>query len=120
MRNTKQKQIIRDVLGRAGRPLTTQEVLARGRKRLPALGIATVYREVGRLCTAGELKVVELPGDPPRYEIQGHHHHHFKCTECEKVFELEGCLKDVARLVPKGFRHESHDITIFGRCRSCS
>ncbi len=119
-RATRQKQVISEVLTTAECPLTVHEVLERGQKYLQTLGIATVYREINRLSAEKALRVVNIPGDPPRYEVAHHHHHHFKCTICGAVYELEGCLKEINRLVPKGFQHQHHDITIYGVCRDCS
>lgn len=118
-RNTKQKRIVAEVIEQAARPLTIPEVHALAQKKLPKLGIATVYREIARLSESGEIHSVAIPGDPLRYEKTAHHHHHFKCTGCNTVFELEGCLKNVTRLMPKGFTHQSHDITLYGLCRKC-
>jgi len=119
-RNTKQKQIVTLVIQEAERPLTVHEVLAAGQKILPALGLATVYREIGRLCEAGELQTVIIGSDLPRYEMRKHHHHHFKCTECEKVYELEGCSAELKKLVPKGFKPQTHDLTFYGLCKICA
>ncbi len=119
-RNTRQKQIVDKVMGKATRPLTVHEILAGGKKFLPSLGLATVYRELNRLVETGEIQTVTIPGDPPRYEIAKQHHHHFKCTKCDNVYELEGCLKEITKLVPKGFKAESHDITLYGLCRACA
>lgn len=118
-RNTRQKRIVAQVMQAAERPLTIPEVLERAQDALPRLGIATVYREIGRLYESGELHTVAIPGDPVRYEIARHHHHHFKCTGCNTVFELEGCLRNIGRLAPKGFQHLYHDITLYGLCREC-
>jgi len=120
IRSTKQKQIVTQILHEADCPLTAHEVLAAGQKHLPTLGLATVYREISRLSEAQELRSVSIPGDPPRYEMAKHHHHHFKCTGCDKVYELEGCLKELKQLVPKGFRAQNHDLTFYGLCRGCA
>ena len=120
IRNTKQKQIVTQVVQEAERPLTIHEVLAEGQKLLPSLGLATVYREINRLCETGELKTVVISSDPPRYEIAKHHHHHFKCTGCDKVYELEGCLKELKTLVPKGFKAQNHELTFYGLCKKCA
>jgi Fur family ferric uptake transcriptional regulator len=120
IRNTKQKQVVTQVIRSAECPLTVHEVLARGQKLLPSLSLATVYREINRLCAAHELQTVTIPGDPPRYEFDKHHHHHFKCTECDKVYELEGCLKELKSLVPAGFRPLAHDLTFYGLCKACN
>jgi Fur family ferric uptake transcriptional regulator len=119
-RNTKQKQVVAQVIEEADRPLTVHEVLAEGQKHLPSLGLATVYREIGRLSEAEAVRIVSIPGDPPRYERPTHHHHHFKCTECDKVYELEGCSNDIKNLVPKGFNAKTHDLTFYGLCKTCS
>jgi len=100
-RSTRQKEIINKVIEGAERPLTIQEVLAKGQKHFPGLSIATVYREINRLMETKEIHPVTIPGDPPRYERNKPHHHHFKCTECNKVYELEGCLKEINKLIPK-------------------
>lgn len=119
-RNTKQKQIVTRVIEEAQCPLTVHEVLAAGQKRLSSLGLATVYREIGRLLEAQELRTVSIPGDPLRYEKPQHHHHHFKCTDCNKVYELEGCSNALRKLVPKGFKPQTHDLTFYGLCRGCA
>lgn len=120
IRNTKQKQTVIKVIQDAHRPLTVQEVLAAGQKLLPNLGLATVYREINRLCEANELQIVAIAGDPPRYEVCKHHHHHFKCNGCDKVYELEGCSTELKKLVPKGFKAQTHDLTFYGVCRVCA
>lgn len=118
-RNTKQKQAVTQILQEAECPLTVHEVLSRGQKILPTLSLATVYREISRLCEAETLRTVSIPGDPPRYEVGKHHHHHFKCTGCDKVYELEGCPKELKSLVPEGFKSLTHDLTFYGLCRVC-
>jgi len=120
IRNTRQKQVIVKVINEAERPLTVHEVLAAGQKHLPTLGLATVYREIGRLSDAQELCTVSIPGDLPRYEVNKHHHHHFKCTDCDKVYEIEGCSSELKKLVPRGFKEKSHDLTFYGSCKICS
>lgn len=119
-RFTRQRQAIREVLDEQNRPLSPFEVLQAAQARVPRLGIATVYRTLKGLVEEGEAVAVELPGEPPRYEPAGkRHHHHFRCTACGKVFELEGCPGDMSYLAPKGFRTFSHEIVLYGRCADC-
>ena len=49
-----------------------------------------------------------------------HHHHHFKCEACNKVFDIETCGLPIEKLLPAGFTHQAHDITIFGTCKDCN
>jgi Fur family ferric uptake transcriptional regulator len=120
-RKTIQRQAIRDAIIEASRPLSPQEVLEAARPSAKKLGIATVYRTIKTLLAEGVVKAVDLPGEPPRYEPAGkHHHHHFRCRACNKVYEIEGCPKNLKRIAPRGFRVESHDLTLFGVCARCA
>jgi Fur family ferric uptake transcriptional regulator len=119
-RNTRQRTAIRDSLTRAGRPLLAQEVLEGAQADAPGVSIATVYRNLRSMVDEGELTLVVLPGENPRYELAGAgHHHHFQCLKCERVFEVEACPGDMASLAPAGFTVEDHDLTLYGRCREC-
>jgi Fur family transcriptional regulator, ferric uptake regulator len=119
-RHTTQRNAIRRAFEATGRPLGPKEVHGLARRRAPGLGVATVYRNIAALVEEGWLVPVALPGEPPRYEMAGkHHHHHFHCRRCGGVFEIEGCPGNLKSLVPRGFRLESHDILLGGLCRAC-
>ncbi len=120
-RNTRQRAIIREVLEAANRPLGAQEVLIEAQLRMEGLGIATVYRTIKGLIEEGWLVPVELPGEPPRYELAGKgHHHHFHCKDCGKMFELEGCVENLKNLIPKGFKITGHEVLLYGACSQCA
>jgi Fur family ferric uptake transcriptional regulator len=65
---------------------------------------------------------VELPGEPPRYELReaAEHHHHFRCRTCAAVFNLDGCVEGLKGMLPEGFRMTGHDIVIYGYCEACN
>ncbi len=121
-RGTRQRRAIQQVFEKAGRPLGNEEVLAAARRQVPQLGQATVYRALAALLREGQIVPVAIPGHPSRYERAGlKHHHHFACTGCGLVFELDGCAyagdKDVR--LPLGFRVEGHEIILYGHCADC-
>ncbi len=120
-RSTRQRQAIRQAIASAGRPLSTAEILAAAQREVPALGIATVYRTVKSLVEDHTLAEVVLPGENPRYELaELEHHHHFHCRACKRVYEVEGCSLDLKHITPRGFRTESHDLTLTGLCAGCA
>ncbi|MDX2118142.1 MAG: transcriptional repressor [Planctomycetota bacterium] len=120
-RNTKQRQAIADVLAAAAGPLSPREVLDRASKQITGLGMATVYRALAAMVEAGQVITVDVPGQPARYEPAGKgHHHHFHCTSCERLFEVEGCPGDLSSLAPPGFTVVGHDLTLIGVCKACS
>jgi Fur family transcriptional regulator, ferric uptake regulator len=119
-RNTRQRNEIRAVFERNDRPLPTDEVLRLAQKRMVGIGMATVYRTIKALTEQGWLIPVEVPGASPRYEVRGNaHHHHFHCLKCGKLFELEGCLKNLEKLIPSNFRVIDHVVLIHGFCETC-
>ena len=119
-RNTQQRREIRQVFERHDRPLAADEVLQLAQKNVSGLGIATVYRTIKGLTDEGWLIPVEIPSQPPRYELRGKaHHHHFHCLRCRRLFELEGCLERLGKLIPPSFRVVDHAVLIYGYCGAC-
>jgi Fur family transcriptional regulator, ferric uptake regulator len=122
VRSTRQRLAIRQSFRDADRPLSPVELQLIAGHKIRGLGIATVYRNIRNLLEEGWLIPVELPGEPPRYEIAGkHHHHHFRCNACGCVFELEGCASpQAASTVPPGFHVSGHSVVLYGVCRHCA
>lgn len=120
-RGTRQRAAIRHAIDAAKRPLLPQEILELAQHQVAELGIATVYRNIKLLQEAGEIHVVELPGETPRFESAHHgHHHHFQCRSCQRVFDVHGCHEDFARWAPAGFAVDAHELTLYGRCADCT
>ena len=119
-RATRQRDAIKSVIQAAKRPLSPAEVLEGARAGVPALGMATVYRNLKLLVADGIVQVITLPGESPRYEMrESAHHHHFQCTTCRRVYDVPGCPGNLRRLAPRGFRVDHHDVTLYGRCSDC-
>lgn len=122
-RRTKQQQAIERVVGASQRPLSPGEVLARARREIASLSLATVYRALRRLEDAGAIARVEIAGQPTRFEsarAASQHHHHFVCRGCDRVFDIPGCVRGVEAIAPAGFRVESHEIVLSGLCDKCA
>lgn len=92
---------------------------------LEGVGRATVYRAIEQLEELGLVRKVDLGQTAFGYEKvepSGHHHHHIVCDDCGKVepFEdeaLEEAIHDIHR---KGFKLETHEVTLRGHCSNCS
>ena len=119
-RLTRQRSALFAVIENAQRPLSPQEVLEAARHEVAGLGLATVYRNLKLLLEEGAIATVNLPGESARYEVAHHaHHHHFQCTECQRVFDVHQCPGDLARLAPAGFSVARHELTLYGQCADC-
>lgn len=119
-RKTRQRDAIRKVFIRSERPLAPLEVLSAAQSDVPGLGIATVYRALKDLVEEGEIKPIDVPGQPTCYEASDlEHHHHFHCNHCGKVFDVAGCLAGISSMCPSGFQVDRHEIFFYGRCPAC-
>lgn len=121
-RHTRQRDVIVAVIREATGPLTVNEILNRAQERVPGLGVATVYRTLKLLQEGGKITTVILPSGETRYESTGlGHHHHFHCRVCDEVYDLEDCPVQIpTRELSNGFQVESHELTLYGICSTCS
>lgn len=122
-RSTKQKRAIRGALDEARRPLSPGEVHAAVLRQISSISLATVYRIIRSLVEEGELVSVPLPGEPDRYETRvcaDHHHHHFHCDACQRVYDVPGCGLRVDTSLPVNFLMTRHEVVLYGLCASCS
>jgi Fur family ferric uptake transcriptional regulator len=120
-RQTRQREAIEAAFRQADRPLSPWECLTLAQRRVPRLGIATVYRNIRRLVDEGHLQVVSIPGASDRYEVEGKsHHHHFYCRSCDRLYEVDRCTGLLPATPPTGFHLERHDLILYGLCATCS
>jgi Fur family ferric uptake transcriptional regulator len=121
LRETGQRRAIRRVVEQANGPLSVQDVLDAAQAEVPGLGIATVYRNLKTMVEEGFLAPIEIPGEPARYEpADKHHHHHFRCRTCDRVFDISGCSSRIDAEVPRGFEVDEHVLVLYGRCPQCA
>ena len=117
---TNQQAAILSVLDDLGRPVTPKELLESAAIKSPGLGLATVYRALKKMVKSGEVRKVEVAGLPPHYERErDEHHHFFVCEDCNKMFDIDGCSGGLNKLLPQGFKMNSHEVIIYGSCRDC-
>ena len=121
-RATAQRDAIRSALRDAAGPLTAEEILEAARRLCPTVGQATVYRALRQFEERGEVHKVQIGDGRPRFESDRPHHHHFRCRECDRVFDIEGCVASPQLLgenLPNGFTLEGHELVLIGVCADC-
>ncbi|MEM9066318.1 MAG: transcriptional repressor [Planctomycetota bacterium] len=122
-RDTCQQRAIRNAIESEGRPLSVQEIRRIASAQVPTLGVRTVYRVVGRMLADGAIVPVVVHGQADRYEpaaVAATHHHHFRCEQCDRVFDVGACPSELSAMLPPGFELTGHEVLLWGRCVDCT
>jgi Fur family ferric uptake transcriptional regulator len=88
-------------------------------KNNESIGLATIYRVLTQLETAGLLQKNNFDDSTSTYEIKKQHHDHLICTECGKIIEfIDEDLEVMQEKISKkhNFKLTSHVMTLFGTC----
>ena len=120
-RKTRQRAAILETLGRQDEFRSAQQIHEQMRADGETVGLATVYRNLQSLSTAGRLDVLVSAEGESLYrqcEADGHHHH-LVCRQCGRTVEflapkLESAMTAIAG--EHGFTDLDHTLEVFGLC----
>lgn len=121
MRLTAQRRLILGVVRDTDAHPTAEWVHAAVRRRLPRVSLATVYRNLRLLARQGFLTEIQA-GPSIRFDARVHRHHHFTCSRCGRIFDLEEPVNarlDARVAARTGFRVSHHRIEFYGVCGRC-
>jgi Fur family ferric uptake transcriptional regulator len=88
MRLTSQRQVILEELKKVKSHPTANEVYDMVRKRLPRIGLGTVYRNLDLLAEKGIIKKLEVGGEQKRFDGDTSPHYHIRCQQCNRVEDI--------------------------------
>ena len=116
---TRQRQLIFNIIMEAPEHRTAEEIYDLARRQMPSLARGTVYRNLGILEQTGQIRKLEMPGAPARYDRERRLHPHLVCQKCGKVEDMtmpHGLLDPLAR----GVDITGYDLKLFYICPACS
>jgi Fur family ferric uptake transcriptional regulator len=123
LRVTSQRLLVMEALATNGGHMTADEILRWAEQRSSAINLATVYRALDALASAGLVTQTDLGGGATQFELVGDtHHHHLVCERCGSVIAVDDSILAPVRerlLEEIGFRASSRHMAIFGICRAC-
>lgn len=123
MRLTTQRQVILEELKNVTSHPTAGEVYDMVRKRLPRIGLGTVYRNLELMAKNGIILKIEVGGTQKRFDATTAHHHHIRCVECGRVNDINIPVEDdINRLAAHSSNYQvlGHHIEFTGVCHDCS
>ena len=94
-------------------------------KSYPSLSRTTIYNTLHLLSEEHILNSLNIEDEQVRYDAKLTPHVHFKCTCCQKVFDIDSAsipkvFKDCASLLPENFEANQTQISIWGKCSECT
>ncbi|HRX15543.1 MAG: transcriptional repressor [Spirochaetes bacterium] len=122
-RKSRQKTEIRKILSQNNFHPTIEEIHLILKKRVPGVGIATVYRNIDKMVRNGEIIRLEVPGQGARFDGNTEKHYHFRCEKCNSVedvwldIDINSYIKTVSPLKESIIR--DHMIEFTGICAEC-
>ncbi len=119
---THQRQVLYEVMQTMPGHPSPEEVYARVKKRIPAISLATVYKNIHLFVERGVLRELSMHHGSLRVELNNFHHHHMVCSHCKAITDIEekdlGVFQALQGL-PGGFLLERYSIDVIGICAAC-
>jgi Fur family transcriptional regulator, ferric uptake regulator len=123
MRLTTQRQIILEELAKVTSHPTANEVYDMVRRRLPRIGLGTVYRNLELMAESGLILKLEVGGTQKRFDATVNPHYHIRCIQCNKVDDIEipvqHHINDIATTACD-YQILGHHIEFSGICDNCT
>ena len=122
MRLTTQRQIILEELAKVKTHPTASELYDMVRKRLPRIGLGTVYRNLELMAENGMILKLEVGGTQKRFDAITDTHYHIRCSHCGKVDDIDTpVMDDLVREAAASSSYQvlGHHVEFSGICPAC-
>ncbi len=122
MRNTKQRQVVLDILRNTDTHPTADWVYEQARKVLPNISLGTVYRVLGRLQEEGLVVQLDVGSRKSRFDGKPGQHQHIVCERCGRVADVPDVIDHIASERVQnltGYRVHAHRVEWIGVCPEC-
>ncbi len=122
IRLTTQRQIILEELSKVKTHPTASELYDMVRKRLPRIGLGTVYRNLELMAENGMILKLEVGGTQKRFDATTEDHYHIRCSRCGRVDDID--IPVIDSLVESAAESTSyqilgHHVEFTGVCPDC-
>lgn len=119
---THQRQVVWHALHSMHGHPSPEEVYERVKPRIPAISLATVYKNIHLFIDSGMFREVSLHHGSMRVETNHRPHHHLVCRQCKVIRDIDAEALGVAakpHRLPGGFMAERYAIDVMGLCADC-
>jgi Fur family peroxide stress response transcriptional regulator len=119
---THQRQVLYEVMKTMQDHPSPEEVYAQVKKKVPAISLATVYKNIHLFIESGVFREVSLHHGSLRVEMNDEAHHHLVCSKCKAITDIgekELGLASKRDMLPGGFLVERYAVDVIGICAKC-
>lgn len=124
LRNTKQRQLILEVLRSTYSHPTVDWLYQKVRKEMPNISLGTVYRNLNLLKEQGIIQELRYAGQQSRYDGNPQPHYHLTCTHCQRVMDVDiPVQKQLDQQLKQALPEVDvlgHNLEFYGICPECA
>ena len=118
------RAVLETIFAEDGDHLCSASILERVQGGWPRVGRASVFRTLDLFTRLAFIRPTYLHGNqtPVYVRLDGGHHHHIICINCQRVFEFEDCdLEDLTQQLEQEFSAQirGHLLEFFALCDHC-
>ncbi|HEY9126860.1 MAG TPA: transcriptional repressor [Acidobacteriaceae bacterium] len=120
---THQRQVLFEVMRSMHGHPSPEEVYGLVRERIPAISLATVYKNIHLFVESGLFREVSQHHGAQRIELNSRPHHHLVCRGCKTIQDIDlpmdAGVTPCSAALPEGFQLERCSVEWIGLCQEC-
>jgi len=98
---------------------TVDEIYCSLKEKSPALSKTTVYNSVEILKDNGLILSITISGSEFRYDYKHDIHHHFLCTKCGRITDIDISCPNIDKTIKNGYQIKEVHGYFKGICKDC-
>jgi Fe2+ or Zn2+ uptake regulation protein len=118
LKNSKQRELVLNIVNSSYSHPTAEEVYSQCRKSLPNISLGTVYRNLKALTESHEITRIKSKGNTYRYDNNLKKHAHFVCRDCGEISDVSSNLLEGIKDID-GYKILDYEVTFEGICKDC-
>lgn len=122
MRSSRQRDVVLETVRSTFEHPTAEWIFRKARKRLPRVGLGTVYRNLKALVDEGLIREVRRADEAVRYDGNTGEHYHIRCISCSRISDLpvsvDRAIEHRARYATN-YSIVGHEVEVHGVCPAC-
>lgn len=116
---TKHRKLILDIIMSSMGHMTAEEIFMKAKQLQPSIAVGTVYRNLGLMAEAGEIRRISVLNAPDRYDRTLFPHEHLICQKCGELSDIS--VSDLKNYIENqtGIEIIGYDLNLRYICDKC-